>query len=362
MKKIVFVIEELSTGGAERVTAALANSFASSFGYDVSVIARSESKNDYVLNQSVKKYIMPRSKYGRAGTIIYKYSWIRRTINSIGADYVISLAIPKTVIMLTFFSALKKYKLILSERNDPALFPKGALIRKLRNWTYLSCDKVVFQTYDAQEFFSEKIQKKSCVIPNPISDNLPERFQGQRSKRIVNFCRFEPQKNLEMLIKAFHKISNEFYDFELHLYGSGSEETKLKKLTTDLNLENKIVFHDFSTRVHEEINDCSLYVSTSNYEGISNSMLEALAMGVPTICTDCPAGGARMMIKNGKNGLLIPVGDVDYLAKAMKRVLSDQQFSNMISENAYKIRNSLNVLSISQQWLENMGENAYEQD
>ena len=72
-----------------------------------------------------------------------------------------------------------------------------------------------------------------------------------------------------------------------------------------------------------------MFVSSSDFEGISNSMLEALGMGLPVVVTDCPVGGARMVIKSGENGILVPVGDTQAMYEAMRSVLKDPDTSGL---------------------------------
>ena len=93
-----------------------------------------------------------------------------------------------------------------------------------------------------------------------------------------------------------------------------------------------------------------MFVSSSDYEGLSNSMLEAMAIGLPTICTDCPCGGARMVIKNGKNGLLVPVRDRASMKDAMKRIAESDVFSCSLSKQASKVREELSIEKIAELW------------
>ena len=164
-------------------------------------------------------------------------------------------------------------------------------------------------------------------------------------------------KNHELLFNAFADFSKQFPEYELHIYGQGELEQKLKEHAKDLKISDKITWHGFRKDVTEEIKDAGMFISTSNYEGISNSMLEALAMGIPSICTDCPIGGARSYIEHGKNGLLIPVRDKDALTKAMIQIASDDSFADKLSENAAKLRDKYSVNSIAVKFLEAAGVN-----
>ena len=81
-------------------------------------------------------------------------------------------------------------------------------------------------------------------------------------------------------------------------------------------------------------------------------MLEAMAMGLPCVCTDCPAGGARAVIRDGENGMLTPVGDSHALYLAMKKVIENPDLAGMLSANAVKIRKTQSAEKITEEWME----------
>jgi len=124
----------------------------------------------------------------------------------------------------------------------------------------------------------------------------------------------------------------------------------LKEYIRTKGLQNKIELNDFVQNIHQQIVKSSMFVSSSNQEGISNSMLEAMGMGIPTIVTDCPCGGARMMVNNNENGILIPVGDTYALYQAMKKIIEDPNFADKISKNALKINEKLEQNKICEMW------------
>lgn len=125
---------------------------------------------------------------------------------------------------------------------------------------------------------------------------------------------------------------------------------KMKTENIEKICEENLSFHPAVSDVHERIKDAYMFVSSSDFEGLSNSMLEAMAMGIPTICTDCPCGGARMVIENGVNGLLTPVGDKDKLSAAMQRVADNSQIAHNIGKEAQKIRSKLSTDIIVGEW------------
>ena len=258
-----------------------------------------------------------------------------------GTQYLIAIA--------SFFT---KNRIVVSERNDPYTTPSKKSRRLLRDLAFSKADKCVFQTADAKGFFSKEIQEKGIVIPNPINPDLPDRYIGDREKKIVAVGRLHPQKNFGLLIRAFSCIHKDYPEYKLVIYGRGNQENELRALISALDLNEYVELPGFSDDIYQDILKSSVYVSSSDYEGMSNSMLEALALGIPSVVTDCPIGGARMIIKNNVNGILVPVGDEKAMYDAIRRILSDKKFADMLSDEAYKIRADLPVEKIAREWLE----------
>lgn len=350
-KGITFLIESLSDGGAERVTSVLANIFSDN-GFNVNMIIINETENEYLINDKIKRYYLSSKKSSiRFFRLIKRIREVNKLMRKINSDVIISLAMPSTNISLITWLLGNGKKVILSERNDPNCYPKSKRLKKIRNFLYNLADSIVFQTKDAKEYFSKNIQKKGFIIPNPIKADLPQPYEGIRRKEIVNFCRLDSQKNLNMLIDAFTLLSKEYPDYVLSIYGKGPLEDELKKYAEKQLGIGKINFIGYQKNIHNKILDSAMFVSSSNYEGISNSMLEALAIGLPTICTDCPVGGARMFIKPYENGLLVPVGDTIALYKAMKELIENKELSDKVSQNTVEIKKELSYDYIFQKWL-----------
>lgn len=352
MKKIVFVIETLYGGGAERVTAALANEFFKDDVNEVHIVTYSrDERREYPIDSRIVIHEVGRVMDGNKIQRIYKrIARIRSIIKEIDPYCVISLGSPIIVNPLVVSMIGLKYPLILSERNDPRRFPVSKFQRLSRIFCYSYCNGIVFQTNEAKEYFPKFIQKKGVVICNPISNKLPDPHQGDREPCVVNFCRLTEQKNLDLLIDAFSDISKEFYEYSLHIYGDGEEKERLQNKIEAINLSSKIVLHGYTSNVHEKIKSAALYVSSSNYEGISNSMLEAIALGIPSICTDCPAGGARETITHGVNGLLVPVNNREKLVQAMRTVLLDASLAKSLSDEGLKLREEISINKIASKW------------
>lgn len=346
MKRILFVIGTLDNGGAERVVSLLAGEL-SRRGYEVSIITIINNKINYKLKEGVKVVQLD-----------LKGSGIKRNFNRISAlrkeikknDVIISfLAIINMATLLAGIGLRKR--IIMSERNDPAREPGNRHVRVIRNlmYKYFHCNCFVFQTNDACNYFPNSIKKKSTIIPNPIIE-LPEPFKGDRKKNIVTIARLEPQKNLKLLLKCFATVSRKYPDYSLDIYGRGPQLNELQEYARTLKMQGKVNFHGFVKNVHEEIKDAGIYVMSSDYEGISNGMLEALGLGLPVIATDCPIGGARMFIQNNVNGLLVPVGNEKKLTEAIFKLIEEPELRKKIGNSALDVRSKLNLQHIITLW------------
>lgn len=350
LKKVTFFSGSLKLGGPQRVMVILANKLLSD-GIEVTFVTTITNEVELPLDPRVKHIKITETSQFRIIKTLQKLCWIRKVLKKDDSDVIVSFW--HNVNMYLMISSIFLHKqIILSERNDPRREPDNAFLRIIRSFLYQFADYVVFQTKEAQEYYSKTIQNKSKIIVNPIRDDLPDRYIGVRRKEIVNFCRLSPQKNLFMLINAFAILAKEYPDYCLTIYGRGPLEEELIRYIQKLGLSDSIVIKDYEIDIHNKIKDCAMFVSSSDFEGISNSMLEALAIGIPTICTDCPSGGARIVIKSYNNGILIPVGDTQALYEAMKYIIEHPSDAEQMSENAVKIKEDLTTDNIYLEWLQ----------
>lgn len=349
--KIAFITRSLGGGGAERVVSVLANSFVNNPSISkVYVIAVIEDYVTYPIDSKVI-YIANQDKTkNKIIRVAKRLNYLKKQLNDCNPDVVISFC--TQINIYSIFATKKNKKLIISERNDPNNDPIQRWVRKFRNIVYSKVDGAVFQTEDAAMYFKKIIHSPTAIIMNPVAENLPMPYRGERDNRIVTVARLSKEKNLELLIKAFSRISKEFPQYTLEIYGQGPEKNRLNSIIQNLGMDKKIFLKGYSTQVHQDILTAKCFVLPSNYEGISNAMLEAMALGIPTICTDCPIGGARMVIRNMDNGILTRVNDQLDLEKNIIKLLGSLELQMKISKNAEKNRDIYSVKNISNQWYE----------
>lgn len=347
--KIVFVLPDMPGGGSERVVAMLANEYVQR-GYEVDILLFAGSQTVYPLDQRVQIYIAGEVSRGNPLIRIKRLIKMRKYYKDNKNCYIFSFCVMGTVFSVLAAAGIP-HRMLVSERNDPTRISN----QKLRNWAYGKAEKIVFQTEDMKACFPKRLQKKAVVIPNPVAEGMPEPFQGERKKQVVSVARLQPQKNHKLLVDAFADFSKEYPEYELHLFGIGELEEALREQAKQLGIEQKVIFRGFSSNVKEEIRDSAMFVLSSDYEGISNSMIEALAMGVPVISTDCPVGGSRTYIENNVSGILTPVGDAGALSEAMKKVAGDSALASSLSLNGTKIKETYKLEKIADRFLEEAG-------
>ena len=350
-KNILVFVQHMTDGGAERVLSELI-SYWYKKGARVTVVETTPKKfkESYYMPDGVEDIKLPNTTIKLIDYAIIYLSMIRIMRKNPKASV---LAFTEAMILklaLTF--PFVKNRIVLSLRNDPVSTPESKVYRRLRDWAFQKSDANVFQTTDAMHYFPQEVWKKSVIIPNPINPDIPDMYSGLREKKIVAAGRLTGQKNFKMLINAFSRLHKDFPDYCLYIYGRGELEGELRKQAEDLGIADSVVFPGFSEHIYQDIRKSALYVSSSDFEGISNSMLEALALGLPSVVTDCPAGGARLAINDHENGILVPIGDEQALYIAMKYMLENPEEAIRMGKNAAQIRERWPIEKIADRWLE----------
>ena len=348
-KTVILITNTLGNGGAQRVQVQLINQWVRN-GIRVIVLqTENREQYNYQIDESVEiKNI--RSSSNRLHRYFLEIRQICQILNQ-NPDATVLAFVIHSIFLVSVCSFFTKNRIVFSERNDPDRWPKSAFRRMLRDWAFHAADHCVFQSEGAKQHFSAKIRNKSSIIPNPINPNLPAINEGAREKVILTACRLEKQKNLPMMIRAFARFSQENPEYTLEIYGRGEDEPQLISLIHDLSMDDKILLKGYSHNIYQEMNRSEIFALSSDFEGVSNSMLEAMAMGLPCVVTDCPPGGAKEVIESGRNGILVPVGDDQAMSEAFKQLSDDSSLAKSLSEEARKIREKYPVEKISEEWI-----------
>ena len=342
---IMLVISNPSMGGAQKVAMNLAEWINTNTDSAVHIVALS--------NTQQKTYDMQKMNFSvlNKGNII---SQLKAKIKEQKPDIILSMGVPLSIYTVPACIGTG-VKHIISERNDPAHFAGKKIVKIVSRLFMKTASAFVFQTDDAQKFYGPKLAKRSRVIPNPLfnTEKMPEKpFDGERNKTIVSVGRLNSQKNQKLLIEAFAEVCEKYPDYKLVIWGEGAEKDALKSMTDSLGVTDTVNLPGATGDVLNEIYKDSIFILPSDFEGMPNALMEAMALGLPCISTDCPCGGPKALIKNNENGILIGVNDKDALVKSIEYMLDNPKVAKAMGDKAFKIREDYSLSRICTMWYE----------
>lgn len=333
--RLMFYINTLHRGGAERALSTICNGLVKRGHQCVFVTSYSEGRREYSLDGQVVRVNLeePKVRGSYLSRNLRRTRALRKECKRWKPDVLVSFMQEPIIRALAATIGLP-VKNIVSVRNDPRLYWQGFPHSVLAQILLLRADWVVFQTKDAQSCFPGRIAKRSSVILNPIAEEFfsVERFSTE--KTIITCGRLEPQKNQALLIDAFAQSHAMREGWVLRIYGGGSLESQLREQISKRNLDCHVELMGPTDDVRSALASAGVFVLSSDYEGLPNALMEAMAAGVPCISTDCPCGGPRSLIEDGVNGLLVPVGDCQALATAIDVLISDYRTQDFLGKAA----------------------------
>ena len=355
--KIVFHLNCLEQGGAERVVSTLANRFAAE--HDVILATMWTAENEYEIDPKIRRIhvglTQKQERGNRIKKIIDRDMNLRKFLKTERPDIVIAFA-QKANYRALIASLGTKIPVIVSVRTNPYLHYTHIVDKILIPLLYPKAAGNVFQTIGAKEFFSPKIQKKSRIILNPINPkylNVPK--PEIRKKEVVQSGRIVDFKNQYMLIEAFALVHEKHPDYILKIFGPDSKDGtwELLEACIEKHQAQKYVFlMGGSNQLEKDLADAAVFAFSSDWEGLPNALMEAMAMGLPVVATDCPCGGPATLITHEENGLLVPIKDKQAMADGINRLIEDHALAERLGDNARHITEIANTEEICRQWEE----------
>lgn len=349
-KTICICINDFRAGGAERVASVLANELYRR-GYQVVLVCFRSANflKHYELEEHIPIYFMDYNVRGK-WKLPRRVMSLRRVLKEMRPDLVISF-MTKLNIYSAFSCRSLGIKNIVCERNCPWLQPEQAKERRLRDFAFWVATWRIFQTEENQQYFSRRIARKSTIIDNPIVVECEQDIPVEnRNGRIVSVGRYTHQKNYYVLLKAFQKFHEKYPSYILDIYG---KDCGMRKELTEWMEQNQLTdaIHLFPERkeIHSTIKDAQMFVMTSEYEGLSNALAEALALGLTCIAVDCQGGGARKILDGGNRGILIR-SDVDVLTSALCTVAQDENLRKEYDRIGREYRQEMCTEKIMDRW------------
>ena len=324
MEKILFYIGSMYRGGAQRVLSVIMNSLIDQFEvYLVTDVAPNGHRDEYYVDPNIHRIILNEGSNKQSN--INKILLLRKTIRKISPCASISfLGQPNLRNILASIGL--RTRTIVSVRNDPYKEYGGGIKKFIANLLFLKVDMCVFQTEQAREYFRDLPNKKCSIIPNPVDDSFFSYESNYSSNEIAIVGRLEKQKNPLLALRSFSFIQRDYPKCTLHYYGEGSLRSEIEDQIRKDGLEERVFLHGEVSNTGDYLAKSCLYILCSDYEGMPNALMEAMAVGVPCIATDCPCGGPKFLLGDVNDELLFPVGNTEELVNRIRKVLSDQEF------------------------------------
>ena len=352
MKKILFVIPSLSNGGAEKVVSKISSGLVEK-GYDVTILNFYKCENEYSIDDKVKRITLSSSEneYEKIGTI-KRLRVLRKHIKTINPDEI--LCFLNHVCIYVFISLiLTKFRkrITFTERCNPKY--SNSKIIKIKNILQRFVKRIVVQNTGQQSLLSKKDKNKSFVVPNPIDErylNLETKLNIE-PKHIISIGRLDDQKDYPLAIKAFNNVLKKYPNLIYHIFGKGKDQEKLEKLIKELDLEDKVILEGFTTDINKVYENADIYLMTSKFEGMPNALAESMAVGIPSISTDCEFGPSDL-IDNENMGILFKEHTIEAVEIALLDMI--EKYSEYISKSKLvkeTMKERYSLEKITEEWI-----------
>lgn len=352
-KKIAFYIGSLTKGGAERVFVNLAEYFRRE-GYRVVMVTQYQKADEYMLEEGIERILSDieeeKVSSSRVLNFFRRLNKLHMILKKQKPDLVLSCN-GKNNFMAVVTTMGTRTKPVVSVVGEAKEEYPTRVMRMLANLLFSRAAGVILQTERSRSFFCNKVGEKAVILPNSLNpDFIRPRYEGEREKRIVSVGRMDANKNHEMQLRAFASLQDRYPDYELVIYGDGELRSSIEELARELDIADRVSLPGVVPDVASRIDRAALFLLTSYSEGVSNALIEALALGLPVIATDVPSGGTEELIEDGVNGLIIPAGDQKALERAMDKILGDSAYAGKIGTEAAKIQEKLAPKRVNRLW------------
>jgi len=372
-------------GGVSKVTIDLANALADA-GYNITLTSMflTNTANMYPISKKVNFEYISISSHYHVNTLPIDAYGTKENISPFFLDdlnayfaksdidvlYVpiysppilmsIMSTVPPHVIKIVGDHSSRRYELYSNVLNSKNTLEDTSLNRDMKRTLFFKniCNIDAIHTINPliNEVLIKETNKMLISIPNiidfgsKITNNTP---LTERRKCIILVGSLTSVKNFDTVIKAFSKLTKEYTDWSIEIYGAGSEERKLVKLIKVLKLVNKVNLKGFTTDIEDVYKNSMIHLSASHKESFGLTIVESMHCGSITVSTNQTIG-AKYLIDHERTGFLAEdnseSGIYDVLKTVLSRIEEDDSSMSDIQTNAYEASNNFNSVNIVQQW------------
>lgn len=358
---LLIFIHSLRAGGAERVVADMSAWWVDS-GYKVSVVTQMGTDTDvYPLDPRVTRHVL-----GTAGNTgggvkgvlsnIWRVIKLRRILRREKPSIVVGMMTTSSVLAIMASWRLRGW-VIATEHTHPPAQHLPEIWQRLRRWAYPRANVVVTLTDDTAAWIRQHVPRSQlAVIPNavqwPVSDSEPviEPADRRGRHRLLAAGRLHPVKGFDHLINAFASIADRFPNWDLVILGEGDSRDALQNQVDALGLTERITLPGRVGNIGQWYRASDLYVLSSRMEGLSNTLLEAMAAGLTAVAVDCDTG-PRAIIRDGIDGVLVrPADDDDALAAHLSDLMAHPDKREALARRAIDVRDRFSKPRVMAMW------------
>lgn len=361
---ILIYLHSLSSGGAERVISDLANHW-SAQGWDVTIVTVTDVSRDFFhVHSSVRRVGLGLDVASNSVPAALRHNWrrlskLRAILQELRPDIALSLMASANCTLL--LAALgTSVRVIGCERTYPPAESLGRVWEWLRRRTYPYLDAVVVQTHRSAEWLQKAYSpRRIAVIPNMVAVPLrsvepcvPISSQyevANGSKLLLAVGRLGPEKAFDRLIAAFAQLAPDYLGWQLFILGEGRSRRDLEEQVVSLGLGERVRMPGTVGNVGDWYEAADIYVVTSHFEGFPNSLLEAMAYGLPAVSVDCETG-PKDILRDKVDGLLVPQHDGAALVDALGQVMADESLRRRYAGKAVEVQARFSVEKVTGQW------------
>lgn len=349
-KKLTVLIPTLKGGGTERVASEFSNFISDANLMKVSIVMYGNNiGTNYKLSKNIQLHTIENKFNGHKRLIsAVKSMWfIRNTVNKINPDYVFSFGeYWNNFVMLSLLGT--NHNIYLSDRCQPDK-SLGLVHDFLRKILYPRSKGFIVQTNYAKKYFTQKkLHKNIEVIPNPVKLPTKLRPESERRNTILSVGRLIDSKNFDLLIRIFSELN--LHNWKLVIVGDNennrSKIVELGKIAQELGCEKNVELVGHKTNLSDYYSEAKIFAFTSSSEGFPNVIIEAMAYGLTVVAFDCSSGPSDI-IKNGKNGFLIPLFDIEKFKTALRKLIEDEFFREELCKTAIETSKEFSSAIIS---------------
>lgn len=351
--KLAIYISGMSRGGTEKKVSNIAN-YMIAHGHEVVLVNAYRFEEEFEVNDAVKRLICEPTEEelpgNRIGNFIARYKKLRKIWIDEKPEVILSF-IGKTNIMTLLTSRGLGIPVAVGVVGNPEVEYYNRSLKLIARLLYRKADTVILQTKQSMSFFPKKVLDKAVIMKNPVSKAFDvDRYEGERDKTIITLSRIEESKDHIMVIDVFAKIADKYPEWNLLIYGEGPLKEELTAKVKELGLSDRILFPGRIDDVAGTIKKAGVFILPSFSEGSPNSLIEAMMLGLPVISTDCPCGGPAELIRDGENGLLIPVDDRAKLQESLQKLIDNPHYAEQIGRESAKTRDIFSPERVFEAW------------